>query len=161
MGLQVVPGSAAVQTARTAGPLGQTKESMAYAKRLRVLIVDDEPSICKALTMALTRAGYEAVAAQSGEQALTIIRGEHVDVMLVDFRIPDMRGDVVFELAAACQPHLRNQTLFMTGDITERAHQLIAVCKCPFLRKPFDLSDMWDSIAAIAPRVAQDAAAAG
>ena len=153
MTLTVVPGSASVQGARPAGSQGQTKESMVFGKPLRVLIVDDEPSICKALTMALTRAGYEAVAAQSGESALAVIRGEHVDVMLVDFRIPDMRGDVIFELAAGFQPHLRYQTLFMTGDITDRAHQLIAACKCHFLRKPFDLRDMWDSIAALAPRM--------
>ena len=158
MTFQVVPGSAGAQSARPAGPQGQTKESMGYAKQLRVLIVDDEPSICKALSMALTRTGYEAIAAQSGEAALAIIREEHIDVMLVDFRIPDMRGDVIFELAAGFQPHLRHQTLFMTGDITERAHQLIAACKCHFLRKPFDLSDMSDSIAAIAPRIVQDAA---
>jgi DNA-binding NtrC family response regulator len=153
MTLTVVPGSAGVQGARPSGSQGQTKESMAFGKQLRVLIVDDEPSICKALTMALTRSGYEAVAAQSGESALSIIRSEHVDVMLVDFRIPDMRGDVIFELAAGFQPHLRYQTLFMTGDITDRAHQLIAACKCHFLRKPFDLRDMWDSIAALAPRM--------
>jgi Response regulator containing CheY-like receiver, AAA-type ATPase, and DNA-binding domains len=153
MTLHVVPGSAGAQSARPAGSPGQTKESMAFGKQLRVLIVDDEPSICKALTMALTRAGYEAVAALSGEAALAIIRSEHVDIMLVDFRIPDMRGDVIFELAAGFQPHLRYQTLFMTGDITDRAHQLIAACKCHFLRKPFDLRDMWDSIAALAPRL--------
>jgi DNA-binding NtrC family response regulator len=158
MTLQVVPRSAGAQGARPTGPQGQTKESMAYATQLRVLIIDDEPSICKALSMALTRTGYDAIAAQSGEAALAVIREEHIDVMLVDFRIPDMRGDVIFELAAAIQPHLRHQTLFMTGDITERAHQLIAACKCHFLRKPFDLSDMWDSIAAIAPRIVQNAA---
>jgi DNA-binding NtrC family response regulator len=156
MTLHVVPGSATAQSARPASSQGQSKEpkeSMAFGKTLRVLIVDDEPSICKALTMAMTRAGYEAVAAQSGESALAIIRTEHVDVMLVDFRIPDMRGDVVFELAAGYQPHLRYQTLFMTGDITERAHELIAACKCHFLRKPFFLNDMWNSIAALAPRI--------
>jgi DNA-binding NtrC family response regulator len=153
MTLQVVPRSAGVQSARPGGSQGQAKESMTFGEQLRVLIVDDEPSICKALSMALSRAGYQAIAAQSGESALAILRAEHVDVMLVDFRIPDMRGDVIFELAAGFQPHLRYQTLFMTGDITERAQQLIAACKCHFLRKPFDLRDMWDSIAALAPRM--------
>jgi DNA-binding response OmpR family regulator len=43
-----------------------------------VLIIDDEPSICKALSMALTRTGYEAIAAQSGEAALAVIREEHI-----------------------------------------------------------------------------------
>ncbi|HEY4218944.1 MAG TPA: response regulator [Gemmatimonadaceae bacterium] len=130
---------------------------MAFGKKSRVLIVDDEPSICKALTMALTRAGYEAIAAQSGESALAIIRSEHVDVMLIDLRIPDMRGDVIFEVAAGHQPHLRFQTLFMTGDITDRAQSLIAACKCNYIRKPFDLRDLTDAVSALAPR-SQDAA---
>ncbi|MGE5101383.1 MAG: response regulator [Deltaproteobacteria bacterium] len=157
MTLTVVPGSSGVQGARPAGLQGQMKESMTFGKQLRVLIVDDEPSICQALTMALTRAGYEAVAAESGESAIAVIRSEHIDVMLVDFRIPDMRGDVIFELAAGFQPHLQYQTLFMTGDITDRAHELIAACKCHFLRKPFDLRDMFAAIAALAPRL-RDAA---
>jgi two-component system, OmpR family, response regulator len=136
----------------------QAMESMALGKQLRVLVVDDEPSICKALTMALSRSGYDAIAAQSGESALAILRSEHIDVMLIDLRIPDMRGDVIFEVAAGHQPHLRYQTLFMTGDITERAQTLIAACKCHYLRKPFDLRDMYDAIGALAPQNSQDAA---
>jgi DNA-binding NtrC family response regulator len=156
---KVVLGSAGSQHAgsRATSPQPQAKEPMALGKQVRVLVVDDEPSICKALTMALSRGGYEAIAAQSGESALSIIRNEHIDVMLIDLRIPDMRGDVIFEVAAGHQPHLRYQTLFMTGDITERAHKLIAACKCHFLRKPFDLRDMTDAISALSPRV-QDAA---
>ena len=157
----VVAGSAGMQHpgSRAPGPQPQAqgKESMVLGKQVRVLVVDDEPSICKALTMALTRGGYDAIAAQSGESALSIVRTEHVDVMLIDLRIPDMRGDVIFEVAAGHQPHLRYQTLFMTGDITERAHKLIAACKCHFLRKPFDLRDMTDAVAALSPRT-QDAA---
>jgi DNA-binding NtrC family response regulator len=157
---KVVPGNAGAQQPKlgiTPGPKAQ--EQMTHGKAsVRVLVVDDEPSICKALTMALSRAGYDAIAAQSGESALAIIRNEHVDVMLIDLRIPDMRGDVIFEVAAGHQPHLRYQTLFMTGDITERAHKLIAACKCHFLRKPFDLRDMTDAVAALAPRHTQDAA---
>jgi DNA-binding NtrC family response regulator len=156
---KVVLGNAGGQQPKVGTMTGpQAKETMTHGKTVRVLVVDDEPSICKALTMALSRAGYEAIAAQSGESALAIIRNEHVDVMLIDLRIPDMRGDVIFEVAAGHQPHLRYQTLFMTGDITERAHKLIAACKCHFLRKPFDLRDMTDAVAALAPRHTQDAA---
>ena len=157
--MKVVPGNAGTQQSKPGIPGAQTKEQMGHGKSMvRVLVVDDEPSICKALTMALSRAGYEAIAEKSGEAALARIRSEHVDVMLIDLRIPDMRGDVIFEVAAGHQPHLRYQTLFMTGDITERAHKLIAACKCHFLRKPFDLRDMTDAVAALAPRHTQDAA---
>ena len=121
--------------------------------RARVLVVDDEPSICKALEIALRRAGYDVVTVENGETATTFIRAERFDALLVDLRIPDMRGDVFFELAAAIQPHLRTATLFMTGDITERAQKLITACRCNFLRKPFDLRDLLDAVAALSPQV--------
>jgi DNA-binding response OmpR family regulator len=124
----------------------------------RVLVVDDEPAICKALTMALTRAGFDALAAQTGESALAILRSERVDVLVLDLRIPDTRGDVIFELAAAIHPHLRTQTLFLTGDISERALRLIAACKCPSLRKPFELRELIDAVSTLAPIIREETA---
>jgi DNA-binding NtrC family response regulator len=118
---------------------------------VRVLVVDDEPAICKAMTIALERAGYATLSAQSGDSALALLANVHVDVLLIDLRIPDTRGDVVFELAAATHPHLRHQTLFMTGDISERASRLIASCKCPMIKKPFELRDMLKEVARLVP----------
>ncbi len=73
------------------------------------------------------------------------------------FGFPDIRGDVIFEVAAGHQPHLRYQTLFTTGDITSRAIELISACGCKYLRKPFDLVVMEAAIAALTPHM-QDAA---
>jgi DNA-binding NtrC family response regulator len=109
-----------------------------------ILLLDDEPAICKALSLALTRAGYRVSASTSGDHGLEIVRSEHVDLLIIDLRIPDMRGDTFFELAAAIQPHLRSRSLFTTGDITERAQELIEACNCPMLRKPFDLKELID-----------------
>jgi two-component system KDP operon response regulator KdpE len=134
----------------------ETEEAM-RRERVRVLVVDDEPAICKALTIALQRAGYDALSAQSGDSALALLANEHVDILLIDLRIPDTRGDVVFELAAATHPHLRHQTLFMTGDISERAQRLVTSCKCPMLRKPFELREMIAEIEKITPRQQRDA----
>ena len=90
---------------------------------MHILLVDDEPAICKALSLALTRSGYRVSTALSGESGMSIVRNEHVDALLIDLRIPDMRGDTFFELAAATQEHLRSRTLFTTGDIKiGRAH---------------------------------------
>ena len=126
-------------------------EEAMQAESVRVLVVDDEPAICKALTIALQRAGYDASAAQSGDSALVILASTHIDVLLIDLRIPDTRGDVVFELAAATHPHLRHQTLFMTGDISERASRLVASCKCPMIKKPFELREMLAAVQALVP----------
>jgi DNA-binding response OmpR family regulator len=116
-----------------------------------VLIVDDEPSICRALTIALSRAGYEAVAAHSGESAHELLQRSRFDVLVLDLRIPDVRGDVLFHLAVSLQPHLRTQTLFITGDVTERAQVLIDDCQCPLVRKPFKLEDVLAAVAALCP----------
>jgi len=137
--------------------MSETEDGMS-SERVRVLVVDDEPAICRALTIALTRAGYDVVSAQSGDGALSVLASEHVDVMIIDLRIPDTRGDVVFELAAASHPHLRRQTLFMTGDISERAYKLILSCKCPSVRKPFELKELIGAVEALVPHREQDIA---
>lgn len=120
--------------------------------RPRVLVVDDEPSICKALSIALERAGYDASIALSGDAALEILAREQIDVMLLDLRIPDTRGDILFELAAATQPQLRRQTIFMTGDISEQASKLVAACNCPCIAKPFALRTIVAAVARTLPR---------
>lgn len=119
---------------------------------IHILLVDDEPAICKALSLAITRAGFRVSTALSGEAGMEIIRREHVDALVVDLRIPDMRGDTFFELAAAIKPHLRTRTLFSTGDITDRAEQLIEACRCPLLRKPFDLKDLLEWVKKVEPK---------
>ena len=139
----------------------ENKGSGTMAQRnTKVLLVDDEPSICRALGIALTRAGFDVTTALSGEAAMEIVRREHMDVMIVDLRIPDMRGDTLFELAAATQTHLRRRTLFTTGDITERAEQLIEACNCPLLRKPFDLKQLIDWVRGIQPMIRGNAGGA-
>ncbi|MEO8335609.1 MAG: response regulator [bacterium] len=135
--------------------MSETEGAM-LPERTRVLVVDDEPAICRALSIALTRAGYDVLTAQSGDAALSLLGSERVDVMVIDLRIPDTRGDVVFELAAATHPHLRHQTLFMTGDISEKAHKLILSCKCPSVRKPFELRELIGAVAALVPPRARD-----
>ena len=113
-----------------------------FNERARILVVDDEPSICRALTIAFSREGYDVRAVESGEVALSMLRTEHFDCMVVDLRVPDVRGDVLFELAASLQPQLRTSTLFTTGDASEFAQDLIGACGCPLVAKPFDLAEL-------------------
>jgi len=131
-----------------------TGAGAALAPRLRgrVLVVDDEPAILLALELALGRAGFAVVVAHSGEAAEARLRAEAFDALVVDLRIPDVRGDVVYHQAVALQPHLRSQTLFFTGDVTEKAHRIIEACGCPMVRKPFDLRDLIDALRALMPR---------
>jgi DNA-binding NtrC family response regulator len=89
---------------------------------------------------------------------MTVVRGQAVDALVVDLRIGDLRGDALFELAAATQPHLRKKTLFTTGDISERAQELIEATGCPLLRKPFELREMIEWVRSVTPKASDQTA---
>jgi DNA-binding NarL/FixJ family response regulator len=61
---------------------------------IRILIVDDHPVVCSGLTSMLSvQAGIEVIgSASSGEEALSIIRRDLPDLMLLDLRMPGMDG---------------------------------------------------------------------
>jgi len=118
---------------------------------IRVLVVDDEPSICQALDITLRGGGCEPTIALDSESALAALRSVEMDVLLLDLRMPEVRGDALFHLATAIQPHLARHTLFITGDLSERAATLIRGCGVPFLYKPFDLDALLRTVRALAP----------
>ncbi len=111
-------------------------------QRVRVLVVDDEPTLCRALSIVFEREGYDVTALESGERAHSLLREQHFDCLVVDLRMPDLRGDVLYELAASLQPHLRGRTVFTTGDTSERAQELVGACGCAMITKPFDLTEL-------------------
>jgi DNA-binding NtrC family response regulator len=116
-------------------------------QRASVLVVDDEEVVCRALDLLLHRAGYDVITARTGSAAKEILAIRAVDCLVIDYRIPDVRGDVVFAYAAAHQPHLARATVFITGDITDRARDAIDDTGCPMLLKPFDTAVLLDRVA--------------
>jgi two-component system, chemotaxis family, chemotaxis protein CheY len=62
----------------------------------RVLVVDDEEDIRKTVRMTLTKAGFEVVEAEDGEEAIKVIRsGDNplmVDAILCDIQMPKING---------------------------------------------------------------------
>jgi two-component system KDP operon response regulator KdpE len=58
----------------------------------RILVVDDEPEILRALRSSLTHRGYEVVTAERGDEALARVRSNHPDAILIDLGLPDLHG---------------------------------------------------------------------
>jgi two-component system OmpR family response regulator len=116
---------------------------------LRLLVVDDEPSICQALSLLFKWHGLEVVTALSASEANHLLTQSHIDVLLIDLRLRDARGDAVFRAALELDPTFQERTLFMTGDITAEAERIIAATNCPYLRKPFDITLAVQAIAAL------------
>ena len=67
----------------------------------RVLVVDDERTLLRALAMNLTARGYEVVEADNGTRALSAAAARDPDVVILDLGLPDMSGlDVIRGLRA-------------------------------------------------------------
>ena len=115
-----------------------------------VLLVDDDAAVAKALAAVLSRAGYLVTVAGSAREA-EILLDERFDVLVLDLRMPEMRGDALYYLAAARQPWLADRTLFVTGDITEQAEQTIRQTGCELLHKPFRGEALLQLVLGLAP----------
>ena len=61
-------------------------------KAVRILVVDDEMIVREALSNYLREDGYEAVAVETGEEALKKVEGERWNVLFVDLKMPGMDG---------------------------------------------------------------------
>lgn len=119
------------------------------AHPMRLLVVDDEPSICQALALLFTWHGIEVATALSAAEAERALAESRFDVLLIDLRLRDARGDAVFRAAVQHDASYSERTLFMTGDITSEAERIIAATNCPYLRKPFDITLAVQAIAAL------------
>lgn len=62
------------------------------ASRLKVLVVDDSPTVRRQLDNAIVRMGIGCVSCASGTEALAHMRQDHFDLVLVDVIMPDMDG---------------------------------------------------------------------
>src|SRR5450432_2538007 len=62
---------------------------------LKLLIVDDEAALRKALRASLTASGFEVTEARNGEEALALLPHTHVDLVLLDINMPGTSGITV------------------------------------------------------------------
>ena len=120
------------------------------APRRRVLLIDDEPMIRRALRRIL-EPQHEVVLADSCEQAF-----EHLglnpafDVILCDVMMPNMTGMELYERLAAERSPLADRIIFMTGGaFSERSSELLADCHRPVVEKPIEKSVLLRAVAAI------------
>ncbi len=108
----------------------------------RVLVVDDDPLVCKTIEVCLTRKGFEVTVADGGESGMRALEAADFDVMLVDVFMPHMRGFESIRMFHERRPEV--PVVAMSGyafanaerapDFLRMTIELGAAC-C--LRKPF------------------------
>ena len=122
----------------------------------KILVVDDEPMVCEAVKMLLEFDAHEVVTVSSGKEALALFEPGRFDVVIMDYTMPEMKGD---ELALAIKARLASQPIIM---ITAHA-EMLAASATPLagvdhlVSKPFQLNELRDAIQKVTTRLSSAA----
>ena len=115
------------------------------AQALKILIIDDEPRMCKSLKTLLNIQNYEVETCNNGNQALTHLADVEFDLVLLDVCMEEMDGFQVME-------EIRNQkietpVIIMTGTAsTNSAVKALRMGARDYLQKPFEHEELYSSV---------------
>jgi two-component system, cell cycle sensor histidine kinase and response regulator CckA len=107
-----------------------------------ILVVEDDPSLRAIVLRTLRGAGYSAIEAVNGEEALRIAQTQAaIDVLLTDMVMPGIKGRELAERIAAIRPGIR--VVYMSGYTDDKVVHRGALPKNhQFLQKPFRGADL-------------------
>jgi CheY-like chemotaxis protein len=127
------------------GKLDATFKSMASShcpRKQCILAIDDEECFLTILTVVLEFLGYRVFTASSPREALVLYeeRWREIDLVLLDFLLPQMSGDMVFDELQYLNPDVR--VVLLTGRDEPVAARMFQKGLRGYLKKPFKLPDL-------------------
>lgn len=117
---------------------------------VRILVVDDEPSLLKALRHSLEREGYQVVTAPNGSRALQLAKDQDFDLLILDLMLPEVDG-----LAVCRQVRLRsNLPIIMLTARSEDLDKIIGLemGADDYVTKPFNMRELLARVKALLRR---------
>jgi signal transduction histidine kinase len=126
--------------APAAAPAGATVTPL--RRRLRLLVVDDEPAVRASLRRVLeTR--YAVEVAGDVDEGLRALRRERFDVVLCNVGMPDGGGERLYRTLKDSAPELADRVVFLTGGAAdERSGRFLQEQRRPVLYKPLDVEQL-------------------
>jgi two-component system chemotaxis response regulator CheY len=110
---------------------------------MRILAVEDEPEYLEMLKLVMKSVGHSIIVASNGIEALKIIEGEKVDVILSDVRMPSMGGIELHQKIREKPEYANTPFIFLTGISDLNAVK--AVCEPGrdlLMSKPFPVDQL-------------------
>lgn len=114
---------------------------------LRILVVDDEPSIRAFLQSSLS--AHNVACVNSGADAIVTLDTRSFDLVLCDLMIGDLTGLDIYEHVKATSPQLLKRFVFVTGMTLGELSKKVASLGAPVLQKPFSVEDLERIIARV------------
>ncbi|HET7585074.1 MAG TPA: ATP-binding protein [Gemmatimonadaceae bacterium] len=125
---------------------------------VRLLFVDDEPSLRSGVNAFGRLRRMSVVTAADGASALEASRLGEFDVVVCDLRMPGMDGPAFYQALQAEKPELAARTIFVTGDMVGASSRaFLESVGQPVLTKPFDFDALEDTVAQVLGGRAQTA----
>ena len=116
----------------------------------RILVVDDEPQIRRALSLHLGARGYEVFQADTGERAIQTAATEHPDLVLLDLGLPGMDGVLVIQ---ALRGWTTMPIIVLTVRDDERSKvQALDAGADDYVTKPFGMAELLARVRAVLRR---------
>ena len=113
----------------------------------RILVVDDEAQIVSLLQTTLSEAGFDVDGALNAADALTLVKDNLYDVVIVDFSLPDMNGVMLHSRIRQLDQDLGDRTIFISGVVqSEDDLSYYAETAGGFLPKPFETNDLLECV---------------
>jgi two-component system response regulator AtoC len=103
----------------------------------QILVVDDEPNLRRVLSAQLERDGYDVHTAEDGEQALTILKEHHIDLVITDLRMPRIDGMELLRRVQKIDTDLPVVMITAHGTV-DNAVEALKTGAFDYLTKPFD-----------------------
>lgn len=120
---------------------------MGKTGKKKILIVDDERDIVKALTIRLGANGYDVVSAYDGAQGVFLAHKEKPDLILLDIRMPSGDGFSVAEKLKQVSRTSRIPVIFLTGSPEREAEEkALALGARFYIKKPYDPEELLDAV---------------
>jgi DNA-binding response OmpR family regulator len=114
-------------------------------KNKPVLVVDDEKSIRRTLSLAIEPMGFEVRTVDSGEEALAALNEQDFGLLLLDLRMPGVDGMEVLRRVRTLRPDIRVVIITAHGSI-DSAVEAMKLGAVDFLQKPFDPQEIRDLV---------------
>lgn len=107
-----------------------------------VLTIDDEPEILDILTQCLESEGFQVLAAAGPKVGLDVYekRWSEISLVLLDYLMPDLTGDLVFECLQRINPDVR--VILLTGCDDQVARKMFEAGLRGYIQKPFYIDDL-------------------
>jgi two-component system OmpR family response regulator len=115
-------------------------QAAANLKR-RILVVDDEPDVANVVELMLRFDGHDVQVITSGKQALMLLAQIPFDIVILDYVMPDMKGDELAALIKQTRPQQMVIMLSAHADLINTSEMKVAGVDF-FLSKPFLLEDL-------------------